>query len=110
MNSEQQKREDIIVLYQLLTEIVLLTRFCKTQHFVTTDRLTKGLGEMTKTLHIPIWLSMAATCFLDIHHILRNRVGESFAKIQEFHGHVAEILNEHIDLSNNIKDQSNLMG
>ena len=80
MNSVQKHQEDLILLLEVLPEFSFVAKG-KINLFAT-DELTRGLMNMVKSKEIPVWLTFATTIFLDIHHILRDRVEDILTKLE----------------------------
>ncbi|PQE07346.1 Ank-repeat mbp1 protein [Rutstroemia sp. NJR-2017a WRK4] len=80
MFPREKRNEDSVLLMELLPE------FCyviddEVEHFAG-DELTQAIKEMNETKKIAIWLAFAATVFLDIHHIMREKVERAFDDFQ----------------------------
>ena len=106
MDVEEKEREDLVVLTEIVQEFSLVGRY--TVGSYATDELSRGLCEMIETKHIPIWLSMAASCFLDIHHVLRDSVDRAFSELQEIHDNAKKTVDRFLDLLNGVDNPRNL--
>ena len=80
MGGVEQNKEDLIVLMELLPEFCFISKY-NIYRFATFE-LTRGLGQMAITNNIPIWLVFATAMFLDIHHILREKLELGFQELQ----------------------------
>ena len=89
----EKAKEDKIILGEILEEFGLLG-YCPVELPVQ-DELTRGLRDMFTTKNSPrIWLVFAAQVFLDIHHIMRNKVSCSFDEVQNAAKQTFEILSK----------------
>jgi hypothetical protein len=78
-SARDQFKEDKILLLGMLSEF-FTAKFIPEQ-FPAEDELSRGLQTMFKTKDITLSLIFAATLFLDIHHILRDRVNQCFGRL-----------------------------
>lgn len=81
--------EDSIILSNVLREFSLQKRLSHLFHrenidglAFEEDALSGGLRGFYNEEDTPVWLCFATQVFLDIHHLLRDRVGESFRSLQ----------------------------
>ncbi|KAF7502110.1 hypothetical protein GJ744_007108 [Endocarpon pusillum] len=73
-SSRDKFREDKVVLLEILPEFCVLA--LAPNGAPAEDEMTRGMREMVKHKKIPLWLTFAAQIFLDIHHTLREKVGD----------------------------------
>ena len=72
--------EDQIILLEILPVFCVLGQ---ARHgLFALDELTKGLGNLYRTKEIPLWLVFSAQIFLDITHILRESIGDTYVQIK----------------------------
>lgn len=64
--------QDKILIMEFLTDLVTLAR--GVPKYPVLDEFTRGIQELDRTREIPMYLVFAAQIFLDIHHILRDKV------------------------------------
>lgn len=95
-----RQNEDTILLMEVLPEFCFLSKF--KIHMFATDELTRGLGNMALTKEIPVWLTFAVTVFLDIHHILRDKVGLGLAEMQVRGTKAKSTLEQYFSLSKSL--------
>lgn len=73
---KEKFREDKAILLAALPD------FCVVAHapggMPAEDEMTRGIREMVKDDKVPGWLVLAAQVYLDIHHILRQKVSYGF--------------------------------
>ncbi|MCJ1251850.1 hypothetical protein MMC30_009088 [Trapelia coarctata] len=80
MSYRQKIMEDKILLLENLPSFCLLGQ-ARHDVFVL-DELTAGLGNLYKKKEIPLWLVFAAQIFLDVNHIMRDRIADAFLHIK----------------------------
>lgn len=94
MSSREKFREDKIVLLEILPEIfTLILR----PEVPAEDEMTRGIREMKKQREVPLWLTFAAQIFLDIHHILRERVSDGFKDLVRCSTYIENDINRVLD-------------
>ncbi|TVY18008.1 hypothetical protein LARI1_G007450 [Lachnellula arida] len=96
MGTLQKQMEDFTLLHELIPEFALIERFNIT--LFSQDELTR-VCQMVKTKEIPIWLTFATTCFLDIHHILRGSIDRTFEDLQDIGNNTKRTLDRHFAFS-----------
>ncbi|TVY87900.1 hypothetical protein LAWI1_G008034 [Lachnellula willkommii] len=97
MGTIQRQMEDFTLLHKLIPEFALIERLDIT--LFSQDELTRGLCQMVKTKEIPIWLTFATTCFLDIHHILRGSIDRTFEDLQDIGNNTKRTFDRHFAFS-----------
>jgi hypothetical protein len=100
LSDAQRQNQDLILLIELLPEFSFMQIYNAPQF--ASDELTRGLIKMVETKEIPIWLAFATTIFLDIHHILRDKVDIAFNQLQEIGRHSTQTLSRYQEFSRNI--------
>ncbi|PQE28413.1 Ank-repeat mbp1 protein [Rutstroemia sp. NJR-2017a BBW] len=100
MCSREKRNEDSVLLMELLPE------FCyviddEVEHFAG-DELTQAIKEMNETKKIAIWLAFAATVFLDIHHIMREKVERAFDDFQAIVINTKLAMKSHTEFMHNV--------
>ena len=60
----------------------------------------------TESKKIPIWLTFAVTIFLDIHHILRERVERPFNELQQIAREASQTVKKYSEFSDQMKPPS----
>jgi hypothetical protein len=75
-SSREKFREDRVILLGILPDFCVFA--FRHGSIPSEDEMTRGIGEMAKEKRVSIWLSFAAQVYLDIHHILREKVGRGF--------------------------------
>ncbi|KAG4433195.1 hypothetical protein IFR05_011330 [Cadophora sp. M221] len=105
MSGPGKLSEDLIVLMELLPEFCFISKY--KIHMFATDELTRGLGQMALTKDIPIWLVFATTIFLDIHHILREKIDLGFHELQTRAGVATSQLDRYFELSRGLLKTAN---
>ncbi|ESZ94889.1 hypothetical protein SBOR_4765 [Sclerotinia borealis F-4128] len=98
-SSLERFREDQILLLELLPEFSFTAKY-KLKHFAI-DELTRGIGEMTLSKKIPVWLTFATTVLLDIYHTMREDVALAYLDSQLIVKTKKAILDKHIAFSRN---------
>lgn len=101
MDGVEQNKEDLIVLMELLPEFCFISKY--NIHMFATDELTRGLGQMVLTKNIPIWLVFATAVFLDVHHILREKVELGFQELQARTSVAKSQLDRYFELSRGLR-------
>ncbi|PQE09083.1 Ank-repeat mbp1 protein [Rutstroemia sp. NJR-2017a BVV2] len=96
----EKHNEDNVLLMELLPE------FCyvideEVEHFAG-DELSQAIREMKETKEIAIWLAFAATVFLDIHHIMREKVERAFDDFQAIVINAKLVMKRHTDFMRNV--------
>lgn len=102
---EENHKQDLILLIELLPEFALLSRYKINQ--MAEDEFTKGLRNMCTDKKIPIWLVFAATTFLDIHHLMKDKASQPFEDLQRMGTYAVETLDSHFAFSRNITSPQN---
>lgn len=72
MTNRDKFWQDKIVMMEFLTELMTVER-CVGDYPVE-DEFLRGIKELDRTREVPMYLAFAAQIFLDIHHILREKV------------------------------------
>ncbi|KAI9766307.1 MAG: hypothetical protein M1839_004922 [Geoglossum umbratile] len=80
MSLRQKLSEDKVILSEMLPEFCTLGQ--SGIEGMGFDNLTKGMGVMYRTKRIPLWLVFATQIFLDINHVLRDRVGGGLLELK----------------------------
>jgi hypothetical protein len=102
MSEEEKQQQDRVILMDLLPEFLLISR-CRITPLFAADEFTRGLLSMIETNQIPIWLTFAATVFLQIHHTLGDEVLRGFETLSHTATTAKETLSGHADLVKNFK-------
>lgn len=80
MSYRQKMAEDKIILLEMLPMYCVLSN---AEHgLFALDELTNGLANLCRKKEIPAWLVFATQVFLDINHIMRDRVGDTYLQLK----------------------------
>ena len=69
------------------------------------DEFTRGVIEMCKTKHVPIWLAFAAQIFLDIKDALRSQPTKAFNDLRRAGLRTKQIIKDHFKFHESWPDQ-----
>lgn len=80
MSYRQKMAEDKVILLEMLPMYCVLG---EGKHgLYALDELTNGLANLYRRKEIPAWLVFATQIFLDINHIMRDRIGDAYLQIK----------------------------
>jgi hypothetical protein len=99
MHGIEKHREDQVLLLELMPEFSFISKN-KLELFAV-DEVSKAIGQMALTKEIPISLAFATTVFLDIHHIMREKVERAFHDFQAIVSNAKYVMERHMDFMNN---------
>ena len=80
LSFREKLAEDKVIILEILPEFCLLAQ--SQVHYLGEDELTRGLGDMYRTKKPTLWLCFAMQVFLDIHHCLRDQIGNAHGELQ----------------------------
>lgn len=72
MSNRDKFIQDKILMMEYFTELMTVVRCVP--NYPVQDEFLRGMKELDQTREIPMYLAFAAQLFLDIHHILREKV------------------------------------
>ncbi|KAI6779144.1 uncharacterized protein J7T54_007599 [Emericellopsis cladophorae] len=100
----QRHQEDQILLLEFFTELVTVNRLLP--GYPIEDEFLRGIKELEKTGTIPFSLVFAAQIYLDIHHIMRAAVRQSFAVMVNETTVMHNTLQAHLDFHKDLKTKN----
>ncbi|TPX17773.1 uncharacterized protein E0L32_002874 [Thyridium curvatum] len=101
MTGKEKGKEDQILLMEFFTELVTVIR--AVPDFPIEDEFLRGMREMDKTRSVPFYLVFAAQTYLDIHHILRDDINQSFQAVIQETSTMDNNLGLHLQFHQNLK-------
>ncbi|WPG97910.1 Hypothetical protein R9X50_00069300 [Acrodontium crateriforme] len=107
LSDNEQYREDLIILMELLPEFTTLSR--ARMHVPAEDELTIGLRKMMEAnemSQLPMYAIFATQILLDIHHVLRQHASRPFDEFQASARRAVVILNDYFQYSRNRRTPS----
>jgi hypothetical protein len=83
LSIQEKRSEDRIILFETLPDFVSLARLRKNgQQTILHDELVKELQKMVYKKEISLLLVFAIQVYLDIHHVLREQVGQGLQDLR----------------------------
>jgi hypothetical protein len=79
MSGCEKLQEDQVLLDDILSDLSVLAMLASSKkYFPVEDEFTKGFSEAYTTGKPPLWVVFAAQCFLDAHHVLREKASKGW--------------------------------
>ncbi|KAJ6008281.1 hypothetical protein N7540_012257 [Penicillium herquei] len=97
MSPDQKIIEDRIIIFELLPEFWMISRFSYT--LPVSDSITEGLVEYVKTKRADLWLCFASQIYLDIHHIMRQSPLSAFDDLKISALRIQKTIDEFLEFS-----------
>lgn len=101
MSNQEKYQQDKVLMMEFFTEVVTVAR-CIPKYPVC-DEFIRGMQELDRTREIPMYLAFTAQVFLDIHHILREKVYSAHEKCMLSIGIMDEDIRLHLDFHTKLR-------
>lgn len=94
-------QEDKILIMEVCTDLMTIIRTLP--QWPVEDELLRGMKEMDETHKVPFYLVFSAQVYLDIHHLLRGRVGNGLQEMAHQTNMMRNDLKSHLTFHKNLK-------
>ncbi|KAG8157275.1 hypothetical protein KVR01_012983 [Diaporthe batatas] len=101
MTNQEKFKQDKVLMMEVFGELVTVARCIP--NYPVCDEFIRGMQELDRTREIPMYLAFTAQVFLDIHHVLREKVYSAHEKCMSNIRIMDEDLRLHLDFHTKLR-------